>query len=508
MKFEKFLVKNHKFVLWLVFVLAIILRWWYLPDSSISFAYDQARDAFLAKEMLLGDFKILGPPVSGIPGLYHGVLYYYLIAPIYYLGQGDPRLVAFFYSTFLSLGIFLVYLLAKVISKNISTALLASVLFAVSFESGQYANLLTNASMGILFVPLMYFGLYSWIIKKSRYAPFLTGLGLGLSIQSEVALGYHILPLVLWLWLYRKTINRQELVSFLLSFVVSTMTMILVELKFGFPGTKGLIYLLAGKDEIASERGVFGLLWVFLKQTGITFSYTIFPQNVVLGGTLGFLAFLYALKKGEMWSRFLGTYVFAHIIGLPFGGGNMRHLMVGAVGGICIFLAIFLRKYFWQKRVLFYVILLVMVSGNITKTLSENKNGQTIFPLQLDLILSKEIQVVDYTYEKAAGRPFSISSLTSPLYVNTLWSYLYNWHGNGKYGYLPYYRGKDQIGQLGNNLEFAPGNVDLHFFIIEPLYGIPEQYVGYAKGEQESLSELVSEKSFGELVVQERRIKK
>jgi hypothetical protein len=42
---------------------------------------------------------------------------------------------------------------------------------------------------------------------------------------------------------------------------------------------------------------------------------------------------------------------------------------------------------------------------------------------------------------------------------------------------------------------------------MEPTYGIPELWVGYAKGDQESISNLVMQKNFGEIVVQERKLK-
>ena len=125
--------------------------------------------------------------------------------------------------------------------------------------------------------------------------------------------------------------------------------------------------------------------------------------------------------------------------------------MAGATPAIAVFVGIFLWKYFGKYRTLLAALLVMLIIINVTKILKDNKNGQTIFPLQPDLVLSKEIALVDYTYQEADGKSFSISSLTSPLYVNTLWSYLYNWHGVNKYGSLPHWLGRDQIGQLGNN---------------------------------------------------------
>lgn len=79
-----------------------------------------------------------------------------------------------------------------------------------------------------------------------------------------------------------------------------------------------------------------------------------------------------------------------------------------------------------------------------------------------------------------------------------------DWYGKLNYGYLPSWIGHDQIGRLGNNLSFASSNTREHFFIIEPTYGIPDLWVTYAKGDQESISKLKNQENFGDLTVQER----
>ena len=105
--------RYSKIILVFLFVVAVWLRCLYLPQNAISFAYDQARDAFVVQEMLQGHLKVLGPSVSGVPGLFHGVLYYYVIAPAYYFGNGNPTVVAYLLSFISSLGVFVVYLLIK-----------------------------------------------------------------------------------------------------------------------------------------------------------------------------------------------------------------------------------------------------------------------------------------------------------------------------------------------------------------------------------------------------------
>ncbi|MDP3733327.1 MAG: hypothetical protein Q8Q91_02180, partial [Candidatus Daviesbacteria bacterium] len=77
----------------LILVLTFALRIIYIPSGAVSFHYDMARDAFIALQIWNGDLKIQGPPTS-TPGLYHGPLYYYLLAPFYGFGGGDPRVAS------------------------------------------------------------------------------------------------------------------------------------------------------------------------------------------------------------------------------------------------------------------------------------------------------------------------------------------------------------------------------------------------------------------------------
>lgn len=525
MQFLKTILKNYsKILLVIIFVIAVILRIWYLPQKAISFAYDQARDAFVVQEMLGGHLKILGPSVSGVPGLFHGVLYYYVITPLYFIGQGNPVIVAYGLSLISSLGIFVTYFLAKLLTKNKIPALIAALMFAVSFEATQYANLLTNASMGVWFIPIFYIGLYMWITHSAssgeakfyKWTPVITGLGFGLAVQSEIALAYHLIPLIIWLFIFRKNISKKSLILFSLSFFVAILTMIVAEIKFGFTGTSGIFYLLSGQDGISQTKNLIDYFSTLINQSGKTFAFSIFPLSVVFGGLMGFVMVIFslllnlnAIKKYKLtWETFLVSYIFAYAFALPFGGWNMKHILVGVAPAVCIYVGIFIWNYFSKYKLMFSVIVVVILFTNVFMILKENKNGQTIFPLQTDLILQKEINAISYTYQESKGEPFSISTLTSPLYVNTLWSYLYNWYGKSEYGYLPSWIGNDQIGQLGNNLVMNSGNAINHYYIIEPTYGIPELYVNYSKGDQDAVSKYIDKITFGEIVVEKRYIKK
>ncbi|MDP3994453.1 MAG: hypothetical protein Q8P91_01300, partial [bacterium] len=171
---------------------------------------------------------------------------------------------------------------------------------------------------------------------------------------------------------------------------------------------------------------------------------------------------------------------------------------------VSVLLAVWLGRWWSQgKKVLSAFILLVIIFGNLSMIMRENPKGSTLFSIQKDMLLKKQLTLIDYTYEKAEGKPFSINTVTSPLWINIVWTYLYNWYGQPKYGYVPQWHGKDQVGQLAA-LPPTEKETDIYYLIVEPMAGIPLRYLEEAKGEEDAVSTLVSEKNFGELRVQKR----
>jgi 4-amino-4-deoxy-L-arabinose transferase-like glycosyltransferase len=503
--------KNTLAILFFIFVLAFLLRVLYLPQNALSFYYDQARDAFIVKQILSGDLKILGPP-SSTPGLFHGVLYYYILAPAYWLGAGNPTIVAYWTAFLNSATVFIIYYFAYLLTKKRAVGLLGAFLFAISFEATQYAAWLSNPTLAVWSVPLIYLGLWMWLKEKKPLGPIISAIGLGVSIQAEIFLGYHIFPIILWLWIEKKSLLKKDVIRFIAILFAILSSLILAEIKFGFKGFSGIASLLSEGDMWVKGKEVGDYIILYLNQIGRTFSDSLLPSNSGYGGALGIGLIWYALrtwkrKKGKIiltWQPFLLTYLLAHLPIVSLGGLSTPHLSVG-IGVAAITLAAIVLSLSWPKRKWLVVLIFVAILfSNISTILSENKKGQTVFTIQNDMILSNQLKVVDYTYQKANGNAFSINSLTVPLWINTTWSYLYNWYGLEKYGYLPEWQGRDQVGRLGNNLPDALADTKLHFFIKEPPQGIPKLYQESEAQAEEARSKLVEEVKFGDLVVQQR----
>ncbi|MFC1649239.1 hypothetical protein ACFL2C_00815 [Patescibacteria group bacterium] len=168
-----------------------------------------------------------------------------------------------------------------------------------------------------------------------------------------------------------------------------------------------------------------------------------------------------------------------------------------------ILIAIYIYRW-WTggHKILASVLLVLLIVSNLSTIFKENQKGQTLFAIQKDMILTNQLQAVDYTYKKASGETFSTNALTSPLNTNIVWAYLYKWYGQEKYGYAPYWHGPSQVGQV---IVLEEGAVaDKHFLFIEPLEGIPLDQLHLKIGEENALSKIITETNYESIVVQER----
>lgn len=92
----------------LTLLLAFFLRIYRVWDL-LDFHYDQGRGAMVIWNLWHnGKFFLIGP-VTGLPGIFLGPFYYYLIAIPYLIGGGNPVYPSIFLSSLVTLGLFFLY---------------------------------------------------------------------------------------------------------------------------------------------------------------------------------------------------------------------------------------------------------------------------------------------------------------------------------------------------------------------------------------------------------------
>lgn len=509
---QSIMKKSEVGLLVLIASVGLFLRLFFLPSGALTFGFDQARDAFTAQNILKGDLKILGPPAS-TSGLFHGVLYFYLLTPAYFLGSGDPKVTAVFLAIINILTVIPIFLLGKILFSS-RVGLVSAFLFAVSFDAVQYSLWMSNPAPAVLAGAIFYLGLTLYIFTpRKTIGVILTGLGLGLSIQFEIFLGYLVVPLIIVLNIFDIKPTVKQLTWFLGVSLLTVSSMLISYIKFGPTFLVGLPSLFSGSgDPFGSWRQFFPTLGIYLNRYAEYFYRGFLPFNV---GFAGFIAFLvtvvsiYWTKEGEFKKQitFILILIFSHGLLIPFGGENTPFINAGLQAPIAILIGFFLVNLYQKYKLAITLLFLLIVFSCLSAIFKYNPQGQTVFAIQRGLTLKNELAAIDYTYQSSNGKPFSINTITSPLWINTVWAYLYNWHGLKNYGSLPSFHGRDQTGYLGSLPQVSEKD-QVYFLIIEPLAGIPATFAENTETYENSFSKVSEEKDFGGITVQKRLLTK
>ena len=478
-------------------------------SKQLVFGWDQARDAYEAYAIWhKHDFKILGPS-SDIPGVHHGVLWYYLLALPYAVGYQDPAVVGFIFFILSFLTIPLCAYFTYKFFHNFHVALLASILYASSPLFQTFTRWLANPLIVLYIVPLLLFFLWRYLDRQKKTSLVyivLVGLFFGLLIQADFAFGLFLIVLPLYWIVYKIKPTLKSFIFLGTGFLLGIGTYVLAEIKFNGKTILAVMDFLS--SSLSAPRSFIETILLIVEKFNFLLSISIIPfpwavlffiilvatfflkgtKNkhdisalIFLGIWLGTLVIFYLFKSGFLHSGFMfgpfllpitviGSYLLIHIV------KNFKFL---AILLICIFLGQFYTSYLWLKT------------------------EYSPLSVQYGISLSLEKEIIDYTYQQSNGEKFIIIPITNPLHINTLWAYLYEMYGRKKYGYLPYHGGKDQKGYLGNLLD-KPFGTKYRYIIIEPTTGIPDYFIREIISEENKVSDIIEEKKFGQFLVQKR----
>lgn len=510
-------MKNQTIIaLLLVFVAALVLRFLYFP-SNVYFGFDQARDAFSSLEILRGDFKIIGPTTS-FEGLRHGVFYYYVLVPLYGLGQMSPEVSAAAWRVFNALGVFVIFCISSILF-NKKVAIISSLFFAFSFEQTQFAIFLHHPSLVVLSMLLMYLGLALVIFAKKNNGLFFAFLGLGLSIQLEFPLLYLTIPFTLIIAFFYKTFIRipgKTIILSFLTFVSSVSTFIIAEIKYNFPTINGLLALSNFNAEKTMETILNTYFYTVSRMIAFNFTGS-FLESPMIQLVMVFLLIMLVLlfKKSNYRGQliFLSLWFFSLITTFIVNGGvaNLQRdlPLFYPNAGVSVSLLIFVAFLISIIKIKYAAVLLLLliIFANYQMIWDINPKGTMMeLTVQQGMTLGDEKKVLDYIYNDAMGQLFTVKAVTMPFFVNTTWSYLFEWYGKSKYGYLPIWNGKNAQGYAGNLVvrEAQENLPEKRYLIIEPTRGVPQYLIDEYLKEEGYFTNVENIHTIGMFVIQKR----
>lgn len=432
-------IRNNKFVYFLLtFILGggLFFRVYRIYEI-LGFYFDQGRDALVIWNFWHhGDLFLIGP-TTGIAGIFRGPFYYYLIAPFYLLGGGDPIWPSIFLSitTIVAAG-FAYYLASRV--QNKTAGLLAAFVTAFSFFMIKASVWLSNPTP-MLLLSMILIWLMFLILDGKKWAWIGIGIVSGLSLFHFGSSGeffYFPALLIFAIW-KRKTLDLKTILISGFSFFLTATPLILFDIRNENLLSNNFMAFLT-KDEtfessfievvkqrLSFYRGVFtGKIFVIQGKLQIDFIKITYILTLVslpklirrdefkilllilLSPLIGLLFF--QGNNGNIYDYYLTGYYLVFIILFAVVLGSTWKYKIGK-----IFVAIFLYAFFLSNAEL------------VWHTVNDRGEGPTT------ISYGNQKRAIEWVYADAKSEQFNNDVYVPPV-IPHAYDYLFTWIDNDK----------------------------------------------------------------------------
>lgn len=431
-----------------IIVIGAVVRLQGVFLGTFAFTYDVGRDLLALQSIIHSHRLPLIGPTTGLPGVFYGPWWYYLLLLPFILSRGNPQGIALFIALLGIGNIILGFFIGKKLHGNFLGVLFASFL---SFSQAMIdtSSQIWNPNLAPFFVLLLFLLLLRVYQKEksSLFHLFTIGFLLGLIIDSEIVFGllFFLSICVSLLVILRRNITIAEIGVFLLGMFVIVSPRIFFDFRHQFLMTRTLLasfgHNFSGNNSpflatVSQRISFFDSLW----------NYSVAGNNMILGlvlivfiivsSTL-FYKKITAIQKAFFITNWIILLVY--FIGLTFFSHDIwPHYTVGLP---IIFIFLLCMCLFWwevyvaKKRFVTGIIifLLLWININPTKVIASLYNTQW----EGDAALYRnQLAAVNYIYHEANGQKFKYIVYTPPVFDYT-YRYLFSWYGEQKYHYVP-----------------------------------------------------------------------
>ncbi len=475
-----------------IFVLAFVLRISGL-DQNLLFGFEQGRDALKAQDIhSFRDIVLIGPKTD-IDGIFHGVWYYYLVAILYLVSQGDPVLVVYELAALNALSVFVVYAIARNLNMSKPMSVIASLFVAVSFNIVIYARWLSNVSPSILVVACFMLSVILLVKNRKDIYWIPTFFFFALLFHFELLHGLYATVLLLVISpVYRLKLFTKNWWIGLGLFVAINIPFVIFDIKNQFILSKGVIHYLTTSNLSPKPFHAITVYTLGLIQEITTTFHTKMA-------TAPFLAFFVLLIKilTDHKSRsqssvqvllFFIAWSFPYMFLLKydpldqFYAGTSLALILVFTYGLSIITTNSNKYFVYGASIL---LSLGMFAGTYENIAS--REGIFYHSVQRSMTLGDQKKVISQMFSK--NTPFEWEAFTIPYYYNDAYKYLIPWYGN------------KLVGSNAQSLLSAPDK-ELYFLIIEP--STSGYWLDRWIKEKDGVSTKVKESEYGEMLLEER----
>ncbi len=188
---------NWKILLLVIIILLGLYLRFYRIETSLKFGWDQARDSWKVRDILVKHQLVLNGPRTGIGHFHLGPLYYYLLTPFYFMTNLDPTAANYFNMLANMFNFIAIYLVTKkLFSQNLG--LFAVALYASNNFMINYGKIPWNISLvpGVSFI--IFYCLHNAMSGDHRFfAAALFWIGMFFNLHFSAVVFILIIPLTL-----------------------------------------------------------------------------------------------------------------------------------------------------------------------------------------------------------------------------------------------------------------------------------------------------------------------
>lgn len=477
----------------LILIVAFVLRI-FRVNEILGFYYDQGRDAQVIWDLIHSHKFFLIGPTTGLAGIFRGPFYYYLIAPFYLFGKGNPVWSAIFLAFLSVIALAIIYSAAKEIGGKI-TGFIALILGTFSFEIIYASRWLSNPTPMLFLSMILVWCLFRILDKNKSIYWIILSVILGLSFFHFGSSGelFYFLAIPIFAIYFKKFPNIKTFIISVVFFLLTFSPLFFFDIRHGNILLNNITGMVGGGKS-------FGIpTWQFvldrLSLIGVYFSSILFHSPFVKEWIhisiifIAFVAFVPKLLKDDKLKvimMFLGSVT----LGLLFFQGNSGNLY----------------QYYLTGYYLIFIILIASLFGEIFKTNWIGKVFVIYFALYFlgqnwmwvkpylyttgtepdVIILDNQKEAIDWIYKSAGSSQFNVDVYVPPVLPYS-YNYLFTWLGTYKYNKLPV---ESQVPLLYTLYEVDPPH--------------PERLKAWLD-RQSGIGKVIKERTFGGVTVQERR---
>jgi len=277
--------------------------------GDIFFHTDIARDFLLIQDIVINkNLTLIGPRAGGIPGVFHGPFWLYLNAIPFYLANGNPLFISWFWYILMIFGLFISFSISKKIF-NLNIALISTAFLSIFYI--RQVNNFFNPYGALLISPLFFYFIYQ---KKYIFA-FLV---LGIIFQFQMAFAVPLLLLSIPL-VYKKLYS-------LIGLLPGLSTFIFFEIRHQFIQSKALLSFIE-KGLGDNSNLYYNRINSFLNSSNVFISSDIYFKIFSLILFIFSLCILY--KKKPYFTKIFIYYYFGYwLITFVFGGNIQSYYYI------------------------------------------------------------------------------------------------------------------------------------------------------------------------------------